>query len=151
MSAKMLHMQTVEMRSVDVEAILDLRHRILRADKPFEAAHFDCDDAAQHFAAIEADKVVACLSFVENPLGDDAGWQLRGMACDASCQGKGIGKQLLSYAENIIANDAENILLWCNAREKAVGFYQRCGWEIISDIFDIEHVGPHFKMSKRVS
>jgi hypothetical protein len=43
-------------------------------------------------------------------------------------------------------------LLWCNARRTipAAGFYQKQGWTIVSDIFEIPTAGPHVKMSKRL-
>ena len=41
--------------------------------------------------------------------------------------------------------------LWCNARTPAVGFYQRMGWAVVSDVFEIPTAGPHVRMTKRLS
>jgi predicted GNAT family N-acyltransferase len=40
--------------------------------------------------------------------------------------------------------------LWCNAREKAVKFYQNNGFEIIGEPFEIEKVGTHYVMFKKL-
>ena len=67
----------------------------------------------------------------------------------------------LDYAEyerDVMSNDddfykfslkkanEENTGIWCNARIKAVPMYARCGFEIVSDIFEIESIGPHYDM-----
>ena len=41
-------------------------------------------------------------------------------------------------------------LFWCNARVPALRFYQRHGWRIVSDQFDIPTAGPHRKLVKRL-
>ena len=41
-------------------------------------------------------------------------------------------------------------LFWCNARVPALAFYQRQGWQIMSEQFDIPTAGPHRKMTKRL-
>ena len=38
--------------------------------------------------------------------------------------------------------------MWCNARVPAIAFYQKHGWQVVSDEFPIEHAGPHVKMTK---
>ena len=44
----------------------------------------------------------------------------------------------------------ECTLLWCNARIKAVPFYQSVGFQEIGDLFDIKDIGPHYYMYKRI-
>jgi GNAT superfamily N-acetyltransferase len=55
----------------------------------------------------------------------------------------GIGRALLRVAERELAAEGGPRLLWCNARLGAVGFYERLGWTVVSDVFDIPTVGPH--------
>jgi hypothetical protein len=40
--------------------------------------------------------------------------------------------------------------VWCNARTPAVGLYERAGFAIESGEFEIEGIGPHFVMARRV-
>jgi GNAT superfamily N-acetyltransferase len=149
----------IEIRRVGVEKILDLRHRILRAGLPPESARFEADEAETtlHFAAyaVEASgragrQAVGCLSLMLNSFQAEPAWQLRGMAVDEPQQRRGLGRELLTHAEAAAASAGQTGLLWCNARLPAAGFYQKRGWTIVSDVFEIPTAGPHVKMSKRL-
>ena len=73
--------------------------------------------------------------------------QLRGMAVSEYCQGKGIGKMLIEKAEEILQKDKIS-KIWMNAREKAVPFYEKCGYKIEGEIFIIKPIGFHYLMAK---
>jgi GNAT superfamily N-acetyltransferase len=142
-----------------VAAILDLRHRILRAGLPPESARFDGDEAATtlHFAAFaiadsggEGEKAVGCLSLMLNSWEGEPAWQLRGMAVDDSLQRRGLGTVLIQQAEEAAAAEGKAGWLWCKARVPAIGFYQKHGWKVVSEVFEIPTAGPHVKMSKRL-
>jgi GNAT superfamily N-acetyltransferase len=148
----------IEIRRVGVEKILDLRHRILRAGLPPESARFEGDEAETtlHFAALTAEpsgraghQAVGCLSLMLNSFHAEPAWQLRGMAVDEAHQRRGLGRELLAQAEAAAASESQAGLLWCNARLPAAGFYQKQGWAIVSEVFEIPTAGPHVKMSKR--
>lgn len=138
-------------RIARIEEILDLRWTILRAGLPREAAHFDGDDepTTHHFAAFAGTEAVACATFLRRPFDDHPGWQLRGMAVRADWQSRSVGARLLNFAERFVLAQDHSKLLWCNARVPAARFYERHGWKIISDPFEIPHAGPHVKMIKR--
>ena len=76
-------------------------------------------------------------------------FQLRGMATLEEFQKQGLSAALLQTAFPIIKRNHVN-LLWCNAREAAVGFYEKMGFEKNSDTFEIEGVGPHILMHKTI-
>ena len=142
----------VEQIEIEVERIIDLRWKVLRAGLPRASAMFEGDDAAHHFAAVDGETVLACLSMMRQPFNNESAWQLRGMACAEACRGQGIGRQLLEKMEATLLaarSEKEAWLLWCNAREAAVDFYKKCGWQIESEAFDIPGAGVHFQMSKR--
>ena len=66
----------------------------------------------------------------------------------------GIGTALLRDAMTQIANATAVRLFWCNARAVATGFYERLGWRIVSDVFEVPTAGPHYVMTyalKRVA
>ena len=75
--------------------------------------------------------------------------QLRGMAVDPAYQRSGIGQKLLDEVDRIAAEKGAEIL-WANARKPAAGFYQKHGWMIASEEFEIPTAGPHFKMVRRL-
>ena len=149
----------IEIRRVEVEQILDLRHRILRAGLPRETAQFEGDEAAStlHWAAYAFDasgrvegQAVGCLSLMLNSFEAEPAWQLRGMAVDRPYQGRGLGRELLVRAEEEAAATGMAGLLWCNARVPAAGFYQKHGWTVVSEVFEYPTAGPHVKMRKNL-
>jgi GNAT superfamily N-acetyltransferase len=150
----------ITIRRVAVEKILPLRHRILRAGLPPETAGFDGDDAETtwHLAALmgpdsggATEAVIGCLSYMLNSFNNEPAWQLRGMAVEQAHQRHGVGKRLLTHAEEALAADGKTDRLWCNARVPAADFYQKQGWAVVSDVFEIPTAGPHVKMTKKLN
>jgi len=76
-------------------------------------------------------------------------FQIRGMAVLKECQGKNFGKQLLHQAEHHAIAQNGN-LIWFNARENAVPFYQNSGYEILGNSFEIKDIGTHYIMYKNL-
>ena len=139
---------------VSVDKILDLRHRLLRVGLPKESAQFPGDElpATWHLAVFNSRDIdappISCASFMLNSYQDEPAWQLRGMATDDGYQGKGFGGELLRCGETVIAADSNVPRFWCNARVPAIRFYEKHGWKVDSDEFEIPTAGPHRKMVK---
>lgn len=134
----------MRVEQVDVDAVLDLRHAVLRPGRPRESASFPGDDdpRTRHWAAWEGDRVIGCASVLDQPLAPEGPrWQLRGMAVATDRQGQGVGGEVLRAIQAGIAAP-----LWCNARERAIPFYLRHGWSVISEPFDVPGIGPHRRM-----
>ncbi len=74
-------------------------------------------------------------------------YQLRGMAVSPEHRGLGTGAALLNSAEQYL-KQMDVVLVWMNAREHAVSFYQRHGYEKKGTLFEIEGIGPHYYMDK---
>jgi GNAT superfamily N-acetyltransferase len=72
--------------------------------------------------------------------------RLRQMAVNNTLQGKGIGRALMNFAENL-ARDRGYKRLTMHARKTAVGFYERLGYQISSPEFE-EVTIPHYVMEK---
>jgi GNAT superfamily N-acetyltransferase len=142
---------------VSIDLIIGLRHRMLRAGLPAEAAQFpgDADASTWHVGLFypcppeENAPLVSCASFMLNSYQEAPAWQLRGMCTDGRHQSKGFGGRLLDCAEAVIVGDSKVRLFWCNARVPAIPFYERHGWIADSDVFDIPTAGPHRKMLKK--
>jgi len=138
-------------RETSVEVVRPLRHAVLRAGLPPEAAVFDGDNEASshHIGAFLAtSKLVGCASIVRRPWNGVPAWQLRGMAVDDALRGRGVGKLLLAKIEQMVLAEDHSTLLWCNARTPAVGFYSAMGWQKIGEEFVIATAGPHYRMFK---
>lgn len=74
--------------------------------------------------------------------------RLRQMAVGNGLQGKGIGRVLMSFAENI-ARDMGKQKVMMHARKSAVGFYEKLGYKVCSDEFE-EVTIPHYVMEKEL-
>jgi predicted GNAT family N-acyltransferase len=137
-----------QVNQVPVEVLYPLRSAVLRPGLPLSSCRFDGDDDAttRHFALQSGEEtLVIASSYARGRDGIDAGWQLRGMATAEAAQGKGLGsKLLLEVLRCALSHNQQEV--WCNAREEAVDFYRKHGFDIISDRFHIEGVGPHFVM-----
>jgi predicted GNAT family N-acyltransferase len=142
-------------RRATLTEIIDLRHAVLRAGLPRESAIFPGDELSttRHFGAFTgADaRAVACATFHLNQWNEEPAWQLRGMATADDCRGTGLGRKILEFSEGELVDDPNvTHLFWCNARVPALGFYQRMGWEVVSEPFEIPTAGPHVKMLRRL-
>ena len=143
-----------EVRFVQTHVIRPLRHTVLRPGLPFETTAFEGDDEpnTRHAALYEKDSdvVIGIGTLVERPwkeAPENKAFQLRGMAVADSHRGSGAGKAVLNALESA-AREADATLVWCHARKAAVRFYERAGWQIASEEYDIPTVGPHHAMTK---
>ena len=146
----------IQVRRAAPSEVIDVRHAVLRAGRPRSTAFFSGDDHAhtRHWIAKAGDDIIGVVSTMAadfpspNELPPDQPIprrQLRGMATLPTWRGKGIGRSLLSALEQETAEP-----IWCNARESAVGFYERNGWQVVGEPFEIDPIGTHFKMVKFV-
>jgi ribosomal protein S18 acetylase RimI-like enzyme len=130
------------------EAELDLRWRVLRAPlgHPREATRFPFEAESLHLVALEGQKVVGCVLF--HPEGPETG-RLFQMAVEPALQGKHIGQQLVRALETeVVGRGFRTVTL--HAREAAVGFYARLGYEVFGEPFT--EVGiPHRHMRRQLS
>ena len=131
-----------------------VRHEVLRKGKPIETCQFkgDNDEYTTHFGFFLEDKLVGIISiFKENNIlfPESIQFQIRGMAVLEEFQGKGLGAELVKKAENHCLNLNAD-LIWFNARENAVPFYEKLNYKIIGDSFLIPDVGIHFVMYKKI-
>jgi ribosomal protein S18 acetylase RimI-like enzyme len=70
------------------------------------------------------------------------------MAVPKNLQGKGVGRALMQFAENI-ARDRGYRKITMHARKTATGFYEKLGYNISGGEF-IEVTLPHVVMEKRL-
>ncbi len=59
-----------------------------------------------------------------------------------SSRGMNAGKLVVQEALRVLKKENSD-LLWCNAREVALGFYTKLGFSIEGDFFDVKNIGPH--------
>ena len=142
----------IELRTAHLEELIDLRHVVLRAGMPREAAVFPGDDRpdSRHYGAFQNGRAVGCATFHVSQWEGEPAWQLRGMAVAKDWCGRGVGREMLRRVEADLRRASPIRQLWCNARVPASGFYQKLGWVVCSAPFDIPTAGPHVKMTRRL-
>lgn len=124
-----------------------LRYQMLR--KPLGLSFTPEELAAEKddilICCFEDDKMEACCMLSQT---DPKTVRLRQMAVTSTLQGKGIGRVMMSFAENI-ARDRGYRRLTMHARKSAVGFYEKNGYKVCSNEFE-EVTIPHYVMEKEL-
>ena len=144
----------IHIRPMTSLEVRPLRLEVLRAGMVNQTVHFDGDDdpTTIHLGAFDQDQNnVGVSTWMQRPfpLAEELkALQLRGMATAVNVQGQGIGALLLvagqTYGREIGAH-----LIWANARDAALNFYNRHGYSTVGEGF-IETVTqlPHHKVVK---
>lgn len=113
-----------------------LRLAVLRADTPTKEVVFaeDTWPGALHLGVRLAGELVATSSWIQREHNGQPAVQLRGMATAHSLQGSGIGGRLLEAG--CARHQAAGVLLiWARARDAALAFYLRHGFEVEGEGF----------------
>lgn len=97
-------------------------------------------------AAFEEDKMLGCCMLIKTEPGTV---RLRQMAVLNNLQGKGIGRALMQFAENI-ARDRGFRVITMHARKTATGFYEKLGYKVKGGEFQ-ELTIPHVVMEKNLT
>jgi predicted GNAT family N-acyltransferase len=139
---------------IPLEDVFDVRNIVLREGKmPPGQPRFPSDDVEGvfHLGYYDGDKLVCVASFHPETYTGFPGkaYQLRGMATLEQYRGKSIGNQLLNFAIVYLRGQKANYI-WCNARKKALKFYESIGFEIVSPEFDVPGIGPHHAMYLKI-
>ena len=140
-------------REIKAEDTYLIRKSILR--KGMTLSHKmkgDHEEDTLHLGLFDAGELVCIGSFMNASKETLTGsqFQLRGMATAEMAQGKGYGKLLLKDAELRLAQGGIG-LIWCNARTIALNFYKKMGYETMGNSFEVDQVGPHFLMFKKLN
>jgi len=144
----------MEIKIINVAETYPLRIEILRNGIPKDF-HFvgDEDKKSFHIGAFIQDECVgiaSCMQKNNTSFEVENSYQLRGMAVKKDLQEKGIGKEIVRITLEVL-KDRNCSLVWCNAREKAVGFYENLGFIKVGEHFQIPKVGFHFVIYKELT
>ncbi len=128
-----------------------LRQKVLRPQQTVESCRYPLDDVegSAHFGYFQDGKLVSIGSvYLETRSGGtERSWRLRGMATDPSCQGRGLGSEVLSACLEYVENQ-KGSELWCNARTTAAQFYFKHGFLNLTPMpFELPGIGPHYVMT----
>lgn len=140
-------LKIIDHGTAEYEQMIKLRDEILR--KPlglsFSPDELENEKNNLHIGAYEDERMLGCCMLIEE---DPQTVRLRQMAVMNDLQGKGIGKALMQFAENL-ARDRGYKRITMHARKDASGFYEKMGYRRIGDEFK-EITIPHYVMEKEL-
>lgn len=118
----------------DYQDMVDLRRAILRRPLglEFDPAELEREKEDILIGCFEDDKLEGCCLLTKQ---DEKTVRLRQMAVLSGLQGKGFGRVLMQFAENI-ARDRGYKKISMHARKSAAGFYSKLGYKIASAEFE---------------
>ncbi len=140
-------LKIIEHGSPEYRLMVKLRDDILRKPLGLTFAPDELEHEKENIliGAFDDDDILGCCMLVEE---NSATVRLRQMAVLNDLQGKGIGRALMTFAENI-ARDRGYKILSMHARKNAAGFYEKMGYKVASDEFT-EVTIPHYVMEKEL-
>ena len=116
-------LKIIDHGSPQYRQMVKLRDDILRKPLGLTFSEEELEKEKDHLliGAFEDDKMLACCMLVEE---NSKTVRLRQMAVLNDLQGKGIGKALMLFAENL-ARDRGYKKISMHARKNAIGFYEK--------------------------
>lgn len=121
-----------------------LRYRVLRAawNQPLGSESDADDNSSTHAAIFVPEDGCVAAGRLHGLLDRPGVAQVRYMAVHTAWQEKGLGAKVLSYLEAQAKEQGFN-LITLNARETAVGFYLKSGYQVIGEGPLVWGVIPH--------
>ena len=132
----------------DFKQYFHLRWRILRAPwGELEGSEVDAiEDQCFHVLALENGSAVGVGRMQYN---SEHEAQIRYMAVDNAYERKGIGRMIVSTLEQeAIDNNIRSVML--DAREPAVGFYLKLGYNVEGKSYLLFDEIQHYRMTKKI-
>jgi predicted GNAT family N-acyltransferase len=129
----------------EYKQMVDLRYNMLRKPLGLTFSEEELQGEINNIliGCFDDDKLEGCCMLVPK---DAETLQLRQMAGISGLQGKGMGRVLMQFSENI-ARDRGYKKLIMHARKTAMGFYEKLGYKKIGNEF-LEVTIPHYAMEK---
>ena len=143
------------LKKVESTDLYPLRNIVLRNNKGIQHCKFDGDENEDtvHFAAIKNQSIIGGVSLINNNTNEVKSLkniQLRGMAVYRNYQKNKIGSLLLKKVESYcVKNNIDCI--WMNARLEALKFYLRNDYTKTKKSFNIEGIGKHYFLYKKLN
>ncbi len=132
-----------------------VRQPVLRPGRPAAECIFEGDTSpgTLHLGAFMDNRLVGVASFMKNRhsnFEDPVQFQLRGMAVLPEYRNRKLGEKLLLQGEKELVREYAKLLLWFNARESAIDFYRKYGYQTKGELFMIPNVCLHVVMYKNL-
>lgn len=143
-----------KVKKVKCISLYPIRNKVLRKSAGIKYCKFEGDEneTSIHLAVIKDDLIIGGVSLIENnsiKLNSKNSIQLRGMCVYDKFQKQNVGLALLNKAEEL--SKAKNFeYIWMNARKSALKFYLKKGYINNFESFNINNIGKHYFLFKKV-
>jgi predicted GNAT family N-acyltransferase len=140
-------LQIIDHGTKEYRQMVKLREDILRKPLGLSFSEKELDEERHNLliGAFEDDRILGCCMLVQE---GPTTIRLRQMAVLNDLQGKGVGKALIQFAENL-ARDRGYKRISMHARKNAAGFYEKMGYRKVGTEFQ-EITIPHVVMEKEL-
>jgi ribosomal protein S18 acetylase RimI-like enzyme len=134
--------------SLEHAATIELRTKVLRTPLglTFPPGELESEKSFHHIACYRGSKLAGCL--VLRPLADGE-IQMKQVAVTPDLQCQGVGRAMVEFSEKLAATLGYRRMTM-HARETAVKFYEKYGYEKIGERF-MEVTLPHWEMVKSLN
>ncbi len=134
---------------IELEKYYQIRWEVLRKqwNRPKGSEKDEGEENAIHAMIVnEKEEVIAVcrLQFVDKTTG-----QIRSMGVKEECRSKGFGTVIISYLENSAKVNGLN-KIFLDARENAVAFYKKMGYEAKEKSYLLFGEIQHYRMEKEI-
>lgn len=140
-------LKIIDYGTPEYQQMVKLRDDILRRPLglSFSPSELEKEKDNMLIGAFEEEQMLGCCMLVEEKEGTV---RLRQMAVLNDLQGKGVGRALMNFAENL-ARDRGFKTISMHARKGTTMFFEKMGYKITSPEF-VEITIPHYIMEKEL-
>ena len=145
----------IEIKELETEAIKSLRYEVLWPHKNSVnecTIEPDSENTTFHVGAVMGEEVVGTSTLIidiNSNFEEKNQYRLRAMATSPKIRGTRTGVAIVNRAiEELRKRDVK--LLWCDARLIATGFYEKLGFKVKGDVYEVPNIGPHKLMYKEL-
>ena len=143
-----------ELKKVKANKLLSIRAEVLRNNTEIKNCNFpgDNDDESIHIGAYKNNNLIGGVSLFKEKTEHKnlkKSYQLRGMCVLGIYQNKGLGKKMLDKIEKLCMLQG-GLNIWMNSRKKAVNFYLKSNYIDSGISYEIEGIGVHNFLYKRL-
>jgi len=133
----------------DFKSYYQLRWKLLRApwNQPEGSEVDDIEDQCFHLMAVDDNNEVIAVARLQFNSDDEA--QVRYMAVAGAYERQGIGRELINSME-AYAGESTRRKIVLDAREPAVGFYQKLGYTLVEKSYLLFDEIQHYRMMKTI-
>lgn len=142
---KGMGLKQIDYGTPQYQQMIKLRNSILRQPLGLNLTSEELEKEKEDIliAAFDDEEMLGCCVLTHL---DPQTIRLRQMAVQGNLQGKGIGASIMSFAENL-ARDKGYKQMRMHARDTAIGFYEKFGYEVTGKEFSEVNL-PHHIMQK---